>query len=169
MKRKKILLICFILTAGIAVVPVAKGGYYFVRGLIALRGGFEGESVKHLEKSIKTNPNFIEAYMLLALAYAEWGSSSKHYIEHDEEGLIKLKSETLGKAEDVLKTALARFSSCKDKIQYMLARIYDEDARNTGYVWDKDKAIKGYKQLASEYPHSKYAQKARERIEALAR
>ena len=155
--------------AGIAVVPVAKSGYYFVRGLIALRGGLESESIKHLEKSIKANPNFLEAYMLLALAYAEWGSSSKHYIEHDEEGLIKLKSETLGRAEDVLKTALARFPFHKDRIQYMLARIYDEDARDSGYVWDKDKAIQGYIQLVSEYPHSKYAQKARERIEVLSR
>ncbi len=90
-------------------------------------------------------------------------------IEHDEEGLTKLKTETLDRAEDVLKTALARFSSCKDKIQYMLARIYDEDARNTGYVWDKNKAIQGYTQLVSEYPHSRYVQEARERIEVLTR
>jgi len=169
MKRKKILLICFILAAGIAVVPLAKGGYYFVRGLLSLRGGFEGKSVRYLEKSVKTNPHFPEAYMLLALAYAEWGSSSKHYIEHDEERLIKLKSETLGRAEDVLKTALARFPFHKDRIQYMLARIYDEDARDSGYVWDKDKAIQGYRQLASGYPHSKYVPKARERIEVLTR
>ncbi len=165
------LLICFILAAGIAVVPVAKGGYYFARGLIALRGGLEGESVKHLEKSIKANPNFIEAYMLLALAYAEWGSSSKHYIEHDEEGLIKLKSETLGKAEDILKSGLTKvpYHYLKDDMQYMLGRIYDEDVRNSGYAWDKDKAIQGYTQLVSKYPHSKYAQKARERIEVLSR
>jgi len=51
----------------------------------------------------------------------------------------------------------------------MLGQIYDEDARNTGYLWDKDKTIQGYKQLASEYPHSKYAQKARERTEVLSR
>jgi len=167
MRNKKILLISFVLIAGIVTSTLAKGGYYFVRGLIAFRGGFEGESVRYLEKSIKTNPNFIEAYMLLALAYAEWGSSSKHYIEHNEEGLIKLKSETLSRAEDVLKAALARFPFHKDRIQYMLARIYDEDARNTGYVWDKDKAIQGYTQLVSKYPNSKYTQKARERIEVL--
>jgi tetratricopeptide (TPR) repeat protein len=155
--------------AGIVTVPVVESGYYFIRGLTAFRGGFEGESVKYLEKSIKANPNFLEAYMLLALAYAEWGSSSKHYIEHDEEGLIKLKSETLGKAEDVLKIALARFLFHKDRIQYMLARIYDGDTRNSGYVWNKDKAIQGYKQLVSKYPHSKYAQRARERIEVLTR
>ncbi len=169
MKRKKILLICFILTAGILIIPLVESGYFFIRGLSAFRGGLESESIKHLEKSIKTNPNFIEAYMLLSLAYAEWGSSSKHYIEHDEEGLTKLKTETLGRAEDVLKTALARFPSHKDRIQYMLARIYDEDARNTGYVWDKNKAIQGYTQLVSEYPHSRYVQEARERIEVLTR
>jgi len=167
MAKKKIFLISFVLILGIIAFPVVEGGYYFVRGLLSLRGGFEGKSVRYLEKSVKTNPHFPEAYMLLALAYAEWGSSSKHYIEHDEEGLARLKIETLGKAEDVLKTALARFPFHKDRIQYMLARIYDEDARNTGYVWDKDKAIQGYKQLASEYPHSKYAQKARERIQVL--
>ncbi len=169
MPKKRIILISFILAAGILIIPLAGSGYYFIRGLSAFRGGFEGESIKHLGKSIKANPNFLEAYMLLALAYAEWGSSSKHYIEHDEEGLIKLKSETLGRAEDVLKTALARFHFHKDRIQFMLARIYDEDARNSGYVWDKDKAVQGYKQLASEYPNSKYAQKARERIEVLSR
>lgn len=155
------------LILGIIAFPVAKGGYYFIRGLSAFRGGFEGKSVRYLEKSVKTSPHFPGAYMLLALAYAEWGSSSKHYIEHDEEGLIKLKSETLGRAEDVLKTALARFPFHKDRIQYMLARIYDEDTRNTGYVWDKDKAVQGYTQLVSEYPNSKYAQKAKNRIEAL--
>ncbi len=155
------------LILGIIAFPVVEGGYYFIRGLLSLRGGFEGKSVKYLGKSIKANPNFLESYMLLALVYAEWGSSSKHYIEHDEEGLIKLKSETLGRAEDVLKTALTRFPFHKDRIQYMLARIYDDDARDSGYVWDKDKAIQGYKQLASEYPHSKYAQKVRERIEVL--
>jgi len=170
-RNKKILLICFILTAGIAVVPVAKGGYYFVRGLIALRGGIEGESIKYLEKSIKTNPNFIEAYILLSLAYTEWGSSSKHYIEHDEEGLTKLKYETLSRAEDILKIALRRFPyhHFRDNIQYMLGRMYDEDARNSGYVWDKYKAIQGYTQLVSQYPHSRYAQKALERIKVLTR
>jgi len=169
MENKKILLISFMLAVGMIAFPVVKGGYYFIRGQSAFRGGFEGESVRYLEKSIKTNPNFFETYMLLALAYAEWGSSSKHYIEHDEEGLIKLKSETLGRAEDVLKIAIARFPFHKDRIQFMLGRIYDGDARNTGYVWDKDKAIQGYKQLASDYPHSKYAQKARERIEVLSK
>jgi len=169
MAKKKIFLISFVLILVIIAFPVVEGGYYFIRGLSAFRGGFEGKSVKYLEKSVKTNPHFPEAYMLLALAYAEWGSSSKHYIEHDEEGLIKLKSETLGRAEDVLKTALARFPFNKDRIQYMLARIYDGDSRNTGYVWDKDKAIQGYTQLVSQYPHSRYAQKARERIEVLTR
>ncbi len=154
-----------------AAVPVVEGGYYFVRGLIALRGGLESESIKHLEKSIKANPNFIEAYMLLVLAYAEWGSSSKHYIEHDEQGIAKLKSETLGRAEDILKTALRRFPYhyLRGDMQYMLARIYDEDARDSGYVWDKDKAIQGYTQLVSEYPKSRYAQESRERLAALTR
>jgi len=124
-----------------------------------------------LEKSVKTNPNFLEAYMLLALAYAEWGSSSLHYIEHDEEGIIKLKSETLGRAEDILKTALARFPyhHFRDDIQYMLGWIYDQDSRNSGYVWDKSKAIQNYKQLVSKYPNSRYVQKAKKRIEALTR
>jgi tetratricopeptide (TPR) repeat protein len=169
MPKKKIILISFILAAGILIIPLAESGYFFIKGLRALRQGFEGKSVKYLEKSVKINPHFPEAYMLLALAYAEWGSSSKHYIEHDEEGLIKLKSETLGRAEDVLKTALARFPFHKDRIQYMLARIYDGDARNSGYIWDKDKAIQGYKQLTSDYPHSRYVQEARERIEVLTR
>lgn len=163
------LLICFILTAGIAVVPVAKGSYYFIRGLVALRGGLECESIKHLEKSIKANPNFIEAYLFLALAYVEWGNSSKHYIEHDEEGLIKLKSETLGRAEDILKTALARFPyhHFRDDIQYMLGWVYDENSRNSGYVWDRSKAIQSYEQLISKYPNSKYVQKVKERLAAL--
>jgi tetratricopeptide (TPR) repeat protein len=170
MKRKRILLISFMLVAGMIAFPVAKGGYYFIKGLMAFRQGLEGESVRYLERSVKTNPNFLEAYMSLALAYAEWGSSSLHYIEHDEEGLAKLKSETLGRAENILKAALARFPyhHFRDDIQYMLGRIYDEDSKNSGYVWDKNKAIQGYIQLVSEYPHSRYAQKAKKRIEALA-
>ncbi len=169
MKRKEILLICFVLATAMFMLSIVEGGYYFIRGLSTFRGGFEGESIKHLENSIKTNPNFLEAYMLLALAYTEWGSSSKHYIEYDEEGLARLKTETVGKAEGILKTALGRFPYhyLRDDMQYMLARIYDEDTRNTGYVWDKDKAIQGYTQLVSEYPHSKYTKKARERIEVL--
>jgi ferritin-like protein len=63
--RKRILLISFMLIVGIIAFPTAESGYYFIKGLIALRGGFEGESVMHLEKSIKANPNFAEAYMLL--------------------------------------------------------------------------------------------------------
>ncbi|MCX5713892.1 MAG: hypothetical protein NT033_03595 [Candidatus Omnitrophica bacterium] len=171
MGNKKILLISFVLIAGIATATLAKSGYYFIRGLVALRGGLESESIKHLEKSIKTNPNFLEAYMLLALAYTEWGSSSKHYIEHDEEGLAKLKTETLGKAEGILKTALGRFPYhyLRDDMQYMLGRMYDNDSRNSGYVWDKNKAVQGYTQLVSQYPHSRYVQKAWERIEVLTR
>lgn len=158
------------LVTGIISFSIAASGYFFMRGLKAFRNGFEGESVKYLEKSVKANPNFIEAYMALALAYAEWGSSSLHYIQHDEEGLTKLRSETLGRAEDILKTALNRFPyhHFRDDIQYMLGRIYDEDSKNSGYVWDKNKAIQGYIQLVSEYPHSRYAQKAKKRIEALA-
>ena len=169
-KNRRILLICFVFVAVVMLaVPVVKGGYYFIKGLIALNQGFEGESVKYLERSIKANPNFLEVYMSLALAYAEWGSSSRHYIEHDEEGLIKLKSETLGKAENVLKTALVRFPYhyFRDDMQYMLGWIYDEDSRDSGYIWDKNKAIQGYIQLVSEYPHSKYVQKAKERLAAL--
>lgn len=150
-------------------VPVAKGGYYFIKGLIALNQGFDGESVRYLEKSIKVNPNFLEAYMSLALAYTEWGSSSRHYIEHDEEGLTKLKSETLGKAENVLKTALSRFPYhyFRDDMQYMLGWIYDADSRNSGYVWNRSKAIQSYEQLISKYPNSKYVQPAKERLAAL--
>ncbi len=155
--------------AGIAAIAVAKSGYCFIRGLIAFKHGFEGESVRYLQKSVKANPDFIEAYMLLALAYAEWASSSRHYMEYDDTGLANLKSETLGKAEDVLKTALARFpyQHFRDDIQYMLGRIYDEDSR--GHVWDKSRAIQGYKQLISEYPNSRHVKKARKRIEALNR
>ena len=170
MERKRILLISFLLVVGMIAFPVVKSGYYFIKGLMAFNQGFEGESVRYLEKSVKTNPNFLEAYMLLTLAYTEWGSSSLHYMEYDEEGHTKLKSETLGKAEVVLKTALSRFPyhHFRDDIQYMLGRIYDEDSKNSGYVWDKNKAIQGYIQLVSEYPHSRYAQKAKKRIEALA-
>jgi len=169
--RKRILLICFMLVIGIIVFPVAKGGYYFIKGLIALNQGFEGESVRYLEKSIKTNPNFLEAYISLALAYAEWGSSSRHYIEHDEEGLIKLKSETLGKAEEILNTALRRFPyhHFRDDIQYILGWIYDQDSRNSGCIWDRSKAIQNYKQLVAKYPNSRYVQRARKRIEELTR
>ena len=168
---KVILLICLILVAAMLLVPVAKSGYCFIRGLIAFKHGFEGQSVRYLEKSIKANPDFIEAYMFLALAYAEWASSSLHYMEYDDTGLATLKSETLGKAEDVLESALARFPyhHFRDDIQYMLGRIYDEDSRNTGYVWNKDKAIQGYKQIIGQYPNSRYVQKARKRIEALNR
>lgn len=169
MGRKRTLLISFMLVMGIIAFPVAKSGYYLIKGLVSLRNGFEGESVKYLEKSVKTNPNFLEAYMSLALAYTEWGSSSLHYIEHDEEGLARLKSETLGKAEEILNTALRRFPyhHFRDDIQYMLGWIYDQDSRNTGYVWDKSKAIQNYKQLVAKYPNSKYVQKAKERLAAL--
>ena len=157
------------LVVGIIAFPVGKSGYYFIKGLMAFRNGFEGESVRCLEKSVKTNPHFPEAYMLLALAYAEWGSSSSHYIEHDDEELTKLKSETLGRAEDILKTALTRFPFhyLRDDIQYMLGWIYDKDSRNSDYVWDKDKAVQGYTQLLSNYPRSRYAQKASQRLAAL--
>lgn len=167
--RKRILLICFMLVMGIIAFPAAKSGYYFIRGLLEFTQLFEGESVRYLEKSVKANPNFLEAYMFLALAYTEWGSSSLHYIEHDEEGLARLKSETLGRAEDILKTALARFPyhHFRDDIQYMLGRIYDEDSRNSSYVWDKNKAIQSYEQLISKYPGSRYVQKAKERLAAL--
>ena len=150
-------------------VPVAKSGYCFIRGLMAFKHGFEGESVRYLQKSVKANPYFIEAYMFLAVAYAEWASSSRHYMEYDDTGLANLKSETLDKADNVLKTALARFPyhHFRDDIQYMLSWIYDEDSR--GHVWDKDKAIQGYKQLISKYSTSKHVQKARKRIEALTR
>jgi tetratricopeptide (TPR) repeat protein len=169
MRRKKILLICFVLVAGMLVVPLAEGGYYFIRGLIALNQGFEGKSVKYLEESIKANPSFLEAYMLLALAYTEWGSSSLHYIEHNEEGLIKLKSETLGRAEEILNTALRRFPyhHFRDDIQYMLGWIYDLDSRNSGYVWDRNKAIQSYQQFICKYPNSRYVQKAKKRVEVL--
>ena len=169
--KQGILLICFVLVIGVLIIPIAESRYYFVRGLIAFRNGFEGESVRYLEKSIKTNPNFPEAYMLLALAYAEWGSSSLHYMEYDEQGIAKLKSETLGRAEDILKTALTRFPFhyLRDDMQYMLGWIYDKDSRNSSYVWDKNKAVQGYTQLVSKYPHSRYAQKARQRLEVLTR
>lgn len=71
MAKKKVFLISFVLILGIIGFPVVEGGYYFIRGLLSLRGGFEGKSVRYLEKSVKTNPHFPEAYMLLALAYAE--------------------------------------------------------------------------------------------------
>jgi tetratricopeptide (TPR) repeat protein len=168
-RNKRILLICFLLVSGILIIPVVESGYFLIKGLRALRQGFESESVRYLEKSIKVNPRFPKAYMLLALAYTEWGSSSRHYIEYDAAGLDKLKSETLGKAEDILKTALTRSSFHKDKIQYMLGWIYDEDARSSGYIWDKDKAVQGYTQLLSNYPHSGFAQKSRERLAVLTR
>ncbi len=169
MRKKRIILICLILAIGMLVIPVAESGYCFIRGLIAFKHGFEGESARYLEKSIKANPDFIEAYMLLALAYAELASSSRHYMEYDDTGLANLKSETLKQAEDVLKTALARFPyhHFRDDIQYMLGRIYDKDSR--GHVWDKNKAIQGYKQLISGYPNSRYVQKARKCIEELNR
>ena len=169
MPKKRIFLISLMLAAGLLLIPLAESGYFFVKGLRALRQGFEGKSVKYLEKSIKANPHFPESYAFLALAYAEWGSSSRHYMEYDEKGLIKLKSETLGKAESILKTAIARFPSRRDYFQYLLAQLYDEDARNSGCVWDKDKAIKGYANLLSNYPHSRYAQESRQRLAALTR
>lgn len=70
-RHKKALLICFMLVAGILIIPLVESGYCFVRGLVAFRNGFEGGSVKQLEKSIKANPYFPEAYMLLVVAYAE--------------------------------------------------------------------------------------------------
>jgi tetratricopeptide (TPR) repeat protein len=160
-----------VLAIGMIAFPIVRGGYYIIKGFMAFRNGFEGESVNYLEKSIKVNPNFLEAYMFLALAYAEWGSSGMHYIEYDDAELIRLKSETLGKAEDILKTALRKFPyhHFRDDIQYMLGWIYDEDQRNSGYFWDKYKAIQNYKQLISEYPNSRYTQKARQRIEILTR
>ena len=106
MPKKRILSISLMLAAGLLFIPLAESGYFFIKGLRALRQGFEGKSARYLEKSIKANPHFPESYVLLALAYAEWGSSSRHYMEYDEKGLIKLKSETLGKAESILKTAL---------------------------------------------------------------
>lgn len=171
MRGKRALLVSLILAAGMAVIPVAKSGYYFIRGLIAFKHGFEGESARCLEKSIKANPYFLETHMLLALAYSEWASASLHYIEHDDVGIAKLKSDMLGRTEDVLKNALARFPyhHLRDDMQYMLGRIYDLDSRNTGYVWDKGKAIQNYKELINEYPKSRYVQKAKERIEKLSK
>lgn len=51
----------------------------------------------------------------------------------------------------------------------MLGWIYDEDTRNPGYFWDRDKAISGYTQLIKNYLNSQYAQKAAERIDILAK
>ena len=168
MTKKKRIIICLILVTLVSI-PIMRGGYFFVRALKPLINRWNGEAVWWLEKSIKANPYFLEPYIGLAMAYTEWGSRSLHYKEYDEEGFIKLKTGTLGKAEQILKTALRRFPYhiYRDDIQYRLGWIYDEDSTNSGCVWDREKAIEGYKKLISKYPESRYVQEAKERIEAL--
>jgi len=171
MRRKKIFLICLVIMVGVLIINPVESGYFFIRGLIAFTHGFNGESVRYLERAVITNPNFLESYLFLALAYAEWGSSSLHYMEYDDGGRAKLKSETLDRAEEVLNTALRKFPYhyARDRIQYMLGKIYDQDPRNSGYIWDKSKATNYYALLISEHPSSNYVEKAKKRIEALSR
>lgn len=167
--KKRKIIICIILISGLISIPVSRGGYFFVKGFRALINQFDGEAVRQFEKSIKANPCFLEAYICLAMAYTEWESRSVHYKEHNKEELAKLEDETLGKAEQALKTALRRFPyhPYRDDIQYMLGRIYDEDSTNGGCVWDRKKAVEGYRELIKRYPKSRYVKKAKERINSL--
>jgi len=169
MTKKKRIVIGFILAIGLISIPIIRSGYFFVRALKPLINRWNGEAVWWLEKSIKANPYFLEPYIGLAIAYTEWGSRSLHYKEYDEGGFIKLKTGTLGKAEQILKTALRRFPYhiYRDDMQYMLGWIYDEDSTNSGCVWDRKKAIEGYRELIRKYPKSRYVQEARERIKSL--
>jgi len=166
--KKRKIVICLILVALVSI-PIMRSGYFFVRALKPLINRWNGEAVWWLEKSIKANPYFLEAHICLAMAYTEWGSRSLHYKEYDEEGFIKLKIETLCKAEQILKTALRRFPYhiYRDDIQYRLGWIYDEDSTNSGCIWDREKAIEGYRELINKYPKSRYVKKAKERIRAL--
>ena len=167
--KKKKIIICIILAIGLISIPVGRGIYFFVKGFKALVNSLSGQATRHLEKSVKANPYFLEAYFYLALAYVDWAGDSLHYIQQDEESLLGLKTELMGRAEELLKTALKRFPyhPYRDDIQFMLGSMYDEDHRNSGYIWDRDKAIKDYRELIKKYPKSRYVKKARERIEVL--
>ncbi len=169
MTKKKKIIICLILITVLISIPIGRSIYFFRKGYIALAKRYHGESEREFEKSIKINPYFIEAYVCLAAAYTDWGSKSIHYKEYDEEGFIKLKNGTLGKAEEILKTALRRFPYhvYRDDIQYMLGEIYDQDPNNGNCVWDRQKALEGYKELIRKYPKSRYAKKVKERIKDL--
>lgn len=169
MKKKKKIIICLILISGLTSIPIGRGIYFFRKGYKALANTFHGEAEREFEKSIKANPFFLEAYIYLAVAYAEWGSRSIHYKEYDEEGFVKLKNGTLGKSEEILKTALRRFPyhPYKDDIQYLLGQIYDKDSMNGGYVWDRKKALESYKELIRKYPKSRHVKEAKERIKDL--
>jgi tetratricopeptide (TPR) repeat protein len=170
MTKNRKIIICLILVLGLISIPVGRGIYHFQKGCKVLANTFHGEAVIEFERAIKANPYFLKPYLYLAVAYAEWGSASLHYKEYDEEGFAKLKNETRGKAEEILKTALKRFPyhPYRDDIQYLLGQIYDKDSMNGGYVWDRKKAIEGYKELIKKYPKSKYVKEAEERINALA-
>jgi tetratricopeptide (TPR) repeat protein len=165
----KKIIICIILVLGLISIPVGRGIYFFRKGCEAFAKSLNGEAVIQFEKSIKANPYFIKSYFYLVVAYVEWGSQSVHYQEHNEEELAKLESETRGRAEEILKTALRRFPyhPYRDDIQYLLGQIYDKDSMNGGYVWDRKKAIEGYKELIRKYPKSKYFKDAEERIQVL--
>jgi outer membrane protein assembly factor BamD (BamD/ComL family) len=170
MSKKKKTIIFLILILGLISIPIGRGIYFFRRGYTAFTKTLYGQAVIEFERAIKANPYFLKPYLYLAVAYAEWGSASLHYKEYDEEGFAKLKNETRGKAEEILKTALKRFPyhPYRDDIQYLLGQIYDKDSMNGGYVWDRKKAIEGYKELIKKYPKSKYVKEAEERINALA-
>lgn len=169
MTKKKKIIISLILILALISIPIGRGIYFFRKGYKALANTFHGEAEREFEKSIKANPFFLEAYIYLAVAYAEWGSRSIHYKEYDEAGFERLKNGTLGKAEEILKTALRRFPyhPYKDDIQYLLGQIYDQDSNNGNCVWDRQKAIEGYKELVRRYPKSRHVKEANERIKDL--
>lgn len=167
--KKRKIIICIILVLGLISIPIGRSVYFFVKGFKALAHGLSGQATRHLEKSVKANPYFLDAYFYLALAYVDWAGDSLHYIQQTEESLLGLKTELMGRAEELLKIALKRFPfhPYRDDIQYMLGSMYDEDHRNGGYIWDREKAIEGYKELIKKYPKSRYVKEAKERIESL--
>ena len=123
--KTKAAALCLILAAALICTPPIRSLYFFTKGITAFKQNYPGQSVKWLEKSVKSNPNFLEAYLCLAIAYAEWADKSMHYIQQDEESLAKLKTETLDRAEFLLNTALAKFPyhPLRYCIPYMLEDI----------------------------------------------
>ena len=134
--KMKVAVLCLVFAVALMRIPIVKSFYFFARGITAFKQNYIGQSVRWLEKSVEYNPHFLEAYLCLAIAYAELADKSMHYIQQDEESLAKLKTETLGRAEFLLNTALARFPyhPLRYCIPYMFEDIRKLRKRNPNLV-----------------------------------
>lgn len=148
---------------------ISEAEYFCKVGEAYFGDNYPGKATRWLEKSVKADPNLAKAYIALAHAHSYWGDVSFHYNDYDGEELAKLKTETKGKAEDILKTMLRKFPNhaLADRAQFMLGKIYDYSVRNANHLWDGEKAIEAYTELINEYPDSEFVKKAKERIKVI--